>query len=84
MADEVKYFVKVLDANDPLKVSRELISELKGVVSGKMISRMKREYIHCPVVAKDLPFLVCFACESHMRRVKGEVHCAGLKGPNLD
>ncbi|MCP8315516.1 MAG: hypothetical protein H3Z52_09930 [archaeon] len=62
-------------------VSKEVTASLKGVVSGKMMSRMKREAIQCPVIKEELPFLECFACESFIRRIKGEVHCAGLKGP---
>ena len=35
----------------------------------------------CPVVKGEVGFLICFACPSFVRRVTGEVHCAGGNGP---
>jgi hypothetical protein len=76
-----KYEVPVLAVAKPAKVPKEVTSELKGVVSGKMISKMKKEAVHCPVVKDDVTFLVCFTCPSFLRRVKGVVHCAGTEPP---
>ncbi|HEY6283864.1 MAG TPA: hypothetical protein VIW22_08075 [Nitrososphaerales archaeon] len=45
------------------------------------MSKMKKESVNCPVVNKEVAFLVCFACPSFLRRVKGVVDCAGGKGP---
>ncbi|MCP8309681.1 MAG: hypothetical protein H3Z53_11110 [archaeon] len=81
MTNHPKYFVKVLQKEKAFNVSKEVTASLKGVVSGKMMSRMKREAIQCPLIKEEIPFLECFACGSFLRRIKGEVHCAGLKGP---
>jgi len=81
MANPPKYFVKILEREKAFNVSKEITASLKGVVSGKMMSRMKHESVQCPVINEELSFLECFACESFIRRIKGEVHCAGLKGP---
>jgi len=81
MANQTKYFVKILEREKAFKVPKEVTASLKGVVSGKMMNRMKHESVQCPVINEELSFLECFACESFLRRIKGEVHCAGLKGP---
>jgi hypothetical protein len=78
---ETKFKVKVFDALKPKKVPKVVSEELKGGASPKAISRMKKESVECPVVEKEVAFLVCFACPSFLRRVKGVVDCAGGKGP---
>lgn len=74
---EVKYLVKVMDAGKSLRVSKEVSEAVKNAIGGKMMQRMKKEYVDCPVAGKQIPFLECFLCVSYIRRVKGEVHCAG-------
>jgi hypothetical protein len=82
MTNQTKYFVKVIAREKAFSIPKGITANLKGVVSGKMMSRMRHESVQCPVVKNEVPFLECFVCESFMRRVKGEVHCAGLKGPS--
>ncbi len=76
-----KFEVPIFNVEVPAKIPKEVTSELKGVVSGKMMSRMKKEAVKCPVVSDQVTFLVCFTCPSFLRRVKGTVHCAGLQPP---
>ncbi|MDG6926629.1 MAG: hypothetical protein JRN09_08750 [Nitrososphaerota archaeon] len=81
MSAETKFVVKIYPSPSPKKVPKVVSTELKGVASGKQMSRMKKESVDCPVVKQELSFLVCFACPSFIRRVKGEVDCAGGQGP---
>ena len=81
MSTETKFKVKVYPAPKPKKVPKAVSEELKHGASPKAISRMKKESVDCPVVKKEVAFLVCFACPSFLRRVTGVVDCAGLKGP---
>lgn len=74
---EPKYYVKIIESAKPLKPDPRVKDILKGALSPKMMSRLKKEYVHCPVIEKDLPFLNCYACVSFIRRIKGVVHCAG-------
>lgn len=78
---ETKFVVKIFDSPQPRKVPKVVTEELKGVASGKQMSKMKKEAVICPVVKGEVNFLVCFACPSFIRRVKGEVDCAGEPGP---
>jgi hypothetical protein len=78
---ETKFKVKVYPALKPKKVPKVVTEELKGGASPKAISRMKKESVDCPVVQKEVAFLVCFACPSFLRRVSGVVDCAGGSGP---
>lgn len=71
--------VKVEPSEKPLRPSKESLELLKGAISKKMLSKMKKECVNCPVVGRYVPFLDCFACVSFIRRVKGEVHCAGTE-----
>jgi hypothetical protein len=81
MSQETKFKVQIFDSPKPKKVPKAVSSELKGAASAKAISRMKKESVNCPVVNKEVTFLVCFACPSFLRRVSGVVDCAGGNGP---
>ncbi len=74
---EPRFYVEIKTAEKAFRVSRKVKDALKGAVSGKMMRRMSREYVECPVAGKIVPFLECFACVSFIRRVKGVVHCSG-------
>ncbi len=76
---EPRYFVEVKVSDKALKAEPEALEAVKGVVKGKMLSRMKKEYVDCPVAGTQVAFLSCFVCVSHIRRVKGFVHCAGFE-----
>lgn len=78
---ETKFKVKVDAATKPRKVPKVVSDELKGSAGAKAIARMKKESVDCPVVKKEVAFLVCFACPSFLRRVSGVVDCAGAQGP---
>lgn len=81
MEQDPKYKVPVFVSSSPRKVPKAVTGELKGAVSQKMISNMKKESVNCPVVNKEVAFLVCFACPSFLRRVKGIVDCLGKEPP---
>ena len=81
MSQETKFKVEIYDSPKPRKVPKAVSSELKGAASAKAISRMKKESVNCPVVNKEVAFLICFACPSFLRRVTGVVDCAGGQGP---
>lgn len=77
MSVQAKYKIRVTEKDKPAKISKEVKESLKGVVSGKAITRMKFEFIPCPVLNIERSFLECFTCSSFIRRFKGEVECAG-------
>ncbi len=66
-------------ADKPFKIEKQALEAVKEVVKGKMLSRMKKEYVDCPLEGSPVAFLTCFVCVSHIRRVKGMVHCAGTE-----
>ncbi len=81
MSQETKFKVDAFPAEKPKKVPKVVSDELKGGASPKAISRMKKESVNCPVLNKEVAFLVCFACPSFLRRVTGVVDCAGGQAP---
>ncbi len=81
VSEETKFKVKIYPSPKPKKVPKVVSDELKGTASAKAISRMKKESVNCPVVNREVAFLVCFACPSFLRRVEGVVDCAGGQGP---
>ena len=81
MSQSTKYQVQIFTPPKPKKVPKAVSQELKGGASPKMISKMKKESVDCPVVKKEVAFLICFACPSFLRRVSGVVDCAGGGGP---
>ena len=84
MSQETKFKVPIFPSPKPKKVPKVVSEELKGAASAKAMSRMKKESVNCPVVNKEVAFLVCFACPSFLRRVEGVVDCAGGQGPPQD
>ena len=84
MPAETKFKVNIYPSAKPKKVPKVVSDELKGTASAKAISRMKKESVDCPVVQREVAFLVCFACPSFIRRVTGVVDCAGGQGPPQD
>jgi hypothetical protein len=78
---DYKFEVKVREAAKPKRIPKEVSEQLKGVAGAKAIARMKKESVDCPVINQEVGFLVCFVCPSFLRRVTGEVHCAGGQGP---
>ena len=81
MSSDTKFKVQIFDSPKPKKIPKAVSDELKGTASAKAISRMMKESVNCPVVSREVGFMVCFACPSFLRRVSGVVDCAGGKGP---
>ena len=84
VSGDTKFKVNIYPSAKPKKVPKAVSDQLKGAASGKAIARMKKESVDCPVVKKEVAFLVCFACPSFLRRVSGVVDCAGGQGPPQD
>ncbi len=76
---ETKFNVTIYQKDKSLRVAKSAKEALKGVVSKKKISILQKDTIHCPVLDSERSFVECFACESFIRRVTGEVHCSGIK-----
>lgn len=83
MSQDAKFLVEVKLGEKAFRVPAEVTKSVKGVISRKMLSRMKKEFVNCPVTTSAVPFLLCFTCPSFLRRVKGMVHCLGQEGPQL-
>ena len=58
-----------------VKVPKEKVESLKGVVGGKTLARMKKECVECPVTMTTRSFIECFTCANFVRRIKGKVYC---------
>lgn len=76
---QAKYLVEVRASKRALRVDKEVEEALKGSLGAKMIARMKREYVECPVAGREVAFLLCYSCVSFIRRVSGVVHCEGVE-----
>ena len=76
--DDYKYLVPVRMLEHAKRLPKEVTQSVKGAVGRKMLSRMKKEVVDCPVLGVERPFLVCFSCSNFVRRVSGKVYCRGL------
>lgn len=74
---DAKYNVPVRPAEKVMRVPKELVADLKGAAGGKLLARMKKEALDCPVKGKTVCFIECFGCKNYLRRVKGNVGCKG-------
>lgn len=75
---EAKYAVQVVVPDKSPPTPKQYLQDLKGVVGGKQLARMKKEAVDCPVLGRRVSFVQCFACPNFIRRVKGQVGCRGL------
>ncbi len=75
---QAKYVVEVKSVPKALPVPKETLALLKGAAGGKLLSKMKKEAVDCPVMQKTVSFVICFACPNFLRRVTGKVDCRGL------
>jgi hypothetical protein len=73
-----KYLVDIITPPRAVSTPKEVLESLKGSVKGKMLARMKKEAVDCPVKLKVVSFVECFTCENFNRRVRGKVGCRGL------
>ena len=95
MSDELqfKYEVEIKSVDERQTLTKEVKEELKesgmmdekgklkiSGVSGKMLKRMKQEFVDCPVLKEEVQFIPCFVCPNFLSRVTGKVLC---KGDNL-
>ncbi|TMI14819.1 hypothetical protein E6H35_03780 [Candidatus Bathyarchaeota archaeon] len=78
---QTKYVVEVTVPEKNTPTPKQYIQDLKGVVGGKQLARMKKEAVNCPVLSKTVSFAQCFACPNFIRRVKGKVDCRGFPLP---
>lgn len=73
----VKYELEVREVQKPVKIPDEVKDRLRGL-SPRLVSKMKKEVVDCPVLGREVPFLQCYFCPNFTRRVRGVVHCKGL------
>ena len=76
--EDDKYLVNIFTPPKALPSPKESLEAAKGSVKGKMLARMKKEAVDCPVKLKAVSFLECFTCPNFNRRVRGKVGCKGL------
>lgn len=78
LGEDEKYLVDVLTPPKAIPSSKESLEAIKGEVRGKMLAKMKKEAVDCPVKLKVVSFVECFTCPNFNRRVRGKVGCRGL------
>jgi len=79
-----KYLVDVFVPPKALPSPKESLEAIKGTVKGKMLARMKKEAVDCPVKSKKVSFVECFTCSNFNARLRGKVRCRGLSLPASD
>jgi len=75
---QARYVVDIKAVPKPLPVPKETLGLLKGAAGGKLLAKMKKEAVDCPVMEKTVSFVICFACPNFLRRVTGKVDCRGF------
>jgi hypothetical protein len=78
MGEDDKYLVDITTPPKAIPSPKESLEAIKGAVKGKMLARMKKEAVDCPVKLKVVSFVECFTCPNYNRRIRGKVGCRGL------
>ena len=79
--EDDKYLVDIIVPPKAITSPKEALEAIKGSVKGKMLARMKKEAVDCPVKLKMVSFVECFTCPNFNRRIRGKVGCRGLPLP---
>ena len=74
---EPKHIVEIKTLAKPMPIPKEAMESVKGAIGGRIVSRMKKEALDCPVRSRQVSFVECFVCGNFLRRVKGKIHCKG-------
>ncbi|MGA2784936.1 MAG: hypothetical protein ABSF09_09595 [Candidatus Bathyarchaeia archaeon] len=77
MGEDDKYLVDIFMPPKAIPSPKETLEAIKGDVKGKMLAKMKKEAVDCPVKLKVVSFVECFTCQNFNRRVRGKVGCKG-------
>ena len=72
MGADDKYLVDIFTPPKAVPSSKESLEAIKGAVKGKMLAKMKKEAVDCPVKLKVVSFVECFTCPNFNRRVRRE------------
>jgi len=72
-----KFAVDIFTPPKAVPSPKESLEAIKGAVKGKMLAKMKKEAVDCPVKKKVVSFVECFTCQNFNRRVRGKVGCKG-------
>jgi len=78
LGEDDKYLVDIVIPPKAIPSSKESLEAIKGAVKGKMLAKMKKEAVNCPVKQKTVSFVECFTCSNFNRRIRGKVGCRGL------
>jgi len=78
LGPEDKYLVDIFSPPKAIPSPKEALESIKGAVKGKMLARMKKEAVDCPVKLKKVSFVECFTCPNFNARLRGKVRCRGL------
>ncbi len=81
LGEDDKYLVDLFTPPKAIPSSKESLEAIKGAVKGKMLAKMKKEAVDCPVKLKVVSFVECFTCPNFNRRIRGKVGCRGLPLP---
>ncbi len=78
MGEDDKYSVEIIIPPKAIPTPKAALEAIKGAVKGKMLAKMKKEAVDCPVKLKTVSFVECFTCPNFNRRIRGKVGCKGL------
>jgi hypothetical protein len=78
LGPEDKFLVDVFVPPKAIPTPKASLEAIKGAVKGKMLARMKKEAVDCPVKLKKVSFVECFTCPNFNARLRGKVRCRGL------
>ncbi len=81
MGEDDKHLVDIFTPPKAIPSSKDSLEAIKGNVRGKMLAKMKKEAVDCPVKLKVVSFVECFTCPNFNRRIRGKVGCRGLPLP---
>jgi len=81
LGEDDKYIVDIFLPPRAVATPKASLEAIKGAVKGKMLAKMKKEAVDCPVKLKKVSFVECFTCPNFNRWIRGKVGCRGLPLP---
>ena len=82
MSEDDKFLVDIFLPPKTIPSPKESLEAVKGSVKGKMLAKMKKEAVDCPVKLKKVSFLECFTCPNFNRRVRARLDAKACRCPH--
>lgn len=77
MPADHRYEVPVKRLERAIRVKAAIKKKLEETLGKSTVRKLAKDAVDCPVLGKEVSFIICYSCPNFVRRYRGVVHCKG-------